>query len=280
MQFNIASKDPASELLQHLDTYLIKENSEILKARRNPNAIDLGLREKDFENETKVNELITSIAHEFHHLLITEYLDESLIVMRRKLCWQISDILYLPLRVKNYNYKRKSLEPELVEKLTNWSRVDVMLYKTFNETLWKKIAQYGKDFREELNFYKTQKERILKFCSIKLHSLLTNFDVSKLGDYTEIPASSWGYSFKIDSVWCLVSRIDEKVMRNILRVKNYPELCDQIIPADDVIPFHKNRTDMKARLHPYYCSPHVTSREQTFQMSLPLLRMTDSYIFY
>ena len=277
---NITSKDPASELLQHLDSYLLLENSETLKARRNPNAHDLGLPAKDFENKTRVDEFIASIVRDFYHILITEHLDESLIVMRRKLCWEISDILYLPLRVKNYNYKRTPLKPNLVEKLTNWSTVDAMLYKTFNETLWNNIIQYGEDFWAELKFYKIQKERILKFCSIKMHSLLTNWDLSKLDANIDIPASPWGNSFKIDAVWCLVSRIDEKVMRNILRVKDYPELCDQIIPADDVIPFHKTRTDVKARLHPGYCSRHVTSRNHTFQISLPLLRMTDSYIFY
>ena len=279
-QLNIASEDPSSELLQHLDTYLLLENSDILKARRNPNAYDLGLPGKDFENQAKVDKFISSILHDFYHILITEHLDESLIVMRRKLCWKISDILYLPLRVKNYNYKRKPLKLELVEKLTNWSRVDAILYKTLNETLWKNVAQYGEDFWAELKFYKKQKERILKFCSIIVRHLLTNWDLSKLGDNIGIPASPWGTSYKIDAVWCLVSRIDEKVMRNILRVKNYPELCDQIIPADDIIPFHKTRTDVKARLHPSYCSRHVTSRDHTFQISLPLLTMTDSYIFY
>ena len=227
-----------------------------------------------------MNQFIASIVNDFQHVLITEYLDESLIVMKRKLCWEISDILYLPVRVKHYTYKRKPLEPELAEKLTNWSRVDAMLYKTFNETLWKDIAQYGKDFWDELKFYKKQKERILNFCSIQLLSLLRNWNISKLGDNIKIPASSWENNFIIDNVWCLVSRIDEKVIRNILRVKNYPDLCDQMIPAHDVIPFHKTKTDMKARLHPHYCSRHVTSHDQTFRISLPLLRMTDSYIFY
>ena len=220
---NITSEDPASELLQHLDAYLLQENSQTLKARRNPNAHDLGLPEKDYNNKTIVDEFIASIVHDFHHILITEYLDESLVVMRRKLCWEISDILYRALRVINYNYKRKPMERELVEKLTNWSRVDAILYKTFNKTLWKNVAQYGEDFWDELKFYKNQKERILKFCSFKRKSSLTNWDLAKLDNNIDIPSSPWGNSFKIDGVWCLVSRIDGKVMRNIHRVKNYPD---------------------------------------------------------
>ena len=54
---------------------------------RNINARTLGLKPVDYENPHKTKKFIGQILSEFDHIFIAEYLDESLIVMRRKLCW-------------------------------------------------------------------------------------------------------------------------------------------------------------------------------------------------
>ena len=73
-----------------------------------PNSFILGLREDQFENLTEIKTFIESTEREFSHLTIVEHYDESLIVMRRKLCWEISDILYLPLRIGNYSREQRN----------------------------------------------------------------------------------------------------------------------------------------------------------------------------
>ena len=52
----------------------------------------------------------------FEMVLIREYFDESLVLMRRKLCWQFQDILYFPLKVGEYNLSREQYSDELMEK--------------------------------------------------------------------------------------------------------------------------------------------------------------------
>ena len=89
----------------------------------------LGLRTTDFQNQSAVRQFISNIVADFDHMLITGHMDESLIVMRRKFCWEMIDILYLPRLTRNYNYKNNTLDVKLAEKLANWSRVDAMLYK-------------------------------------------------------------------------------------------------------------------------------------------------------
>ena len=227
-----------------------------------------------------MDEFIASIVHDFHHILITEHLDESLIVMRRKLCWEISDIdlLYLPLRVKNYNYKRKPLEPELVEKLTNWSRLDAILYKTFNETLWKNVVQYGEDFWDEVKFYKNQKERIFKFCSPVLNSPGKYFNISNLDEHILVPKSPWGNEFKIDNVWCMINQMTDLVLQNTIRVKEYPELCSHTRIDADIRDFSISRTDLNVVLHPSHCSGNMTSLRHTFQLPVPILMDERCYL--
>ena len=100
--FRIPDDDPASHLLRHLDEYLQRNDSETIKTLRNINAFTLDLKREDFENKTKVNGFLKGVIEDFDHILIAEHLDESLVVMRRRLCWEISDIVYFPLRVKNY----------------------------------------------------------------------------------------------------------------------------------------------------------------------------------
>ena len=40
------------------------------------------------------------IKREMYFVLITEYMDESLVLLKRKWCWDMEDILYLPAKVR------------------------------------------------------------------------------------------------------------------------------------------------------------------------------------
>ena len=52
----------------------------------------------------------------FQIVSITEHFDESLILMRRKLCWDLKDILYFTLKPGNYTYKTKETPTETLQK--------------------------------------------------------------------------------------------------------------------------------------------------------------------
>ena len=52
----------------------------------------------------------------FKVVLITEYFDESLILMRRRLCWDLQDILYFQMKLGKYSYKTKTYPPEYLQK--------------------------------------------------------------------------------------------------------------------------------------------------------------------
>ena len=231
-----------------------------------------GLHPDDAENVSKVNELLRVAKREFEHVLVAEHFDESLIVMRRKLCWEIIDIFYFPLLVQNYHYKNHSLEQELVDKLTNWSRIDAMLYKTFNETLWKNIAQYGEDFWKELTFYRNQKLRIVQFCSSFIESQIKWCNVSDFKQFLDLPGSPWGAAFRIDVVWCIVSKFDLTIIKNTIRVRQYPELCDYIVPITNYRHFRKSKTRPEVMLHLDHCSPNKTPEGSTFRLPLSVIR--------
>ena len=226
---------------------------------RNSNARDLGLNDKDFKSEAKINQFLQDTMSDFKYMIITEYTDESLVLLRRKLCWEISDIMYLPLRILNYSYKETKVNVTLIEKLKSWSKVDFLLYKLYNQTLWNRVYEYGEDFRKELKFYRFQKKRVIKFCkpvALKPWEIERFLDVKKS---IMIPKSPWGAEFNIDPVWCLLSKLNLLMFRNIIKIKEYPEICES------------NQIKLKLKLKPAYCSENKTFGNNTFQIALPIL---------
>ena len=150
--------------------------------------------------------------------------------------------------------------------------MDAILYKTFNETLWKNVAQYGQDFWAELKFYKKQNERIFDFCSPFLKTKKEYCDILDLRKYMEIPESPWGNPFKVDVVWCMMGKISTMILRNIIRVREYPELCDNIVQLTNYRLFKKSKTRSEVMLHPDHCSPDLTSEGSTFRIPVAVLK--------
>ena len=56
---------------------------------------DLGMDVSSINNDTAIRNKIKSYYKEFDLVLIAERFDESLIVMKNYLCWDMQDILYL-----------------------------------------------------------------------------------------------------------------------------------------------------------------------------------------
>jgi galactosylceramide sulfotransferase len=45
-------------------------------------------------NQAQVTEIITALNTEFDLVMITEYMDESLIMLKRIFCWEMDDIMF------------------------------------------------------------------------------------------------------------------------------------------------------------------------------------------
>ena len=114
---------------------------------RNNQIFDLGLHTELQENDTLVNETIDRLEQEMALVIINEYFDESLLVLKKMLCWTYEDILYLP---KGQRVQRSVLAEGIREKIRLWNKADVLLYDRFNKTLWKRIREYGPSFSEDL----------------------------------------------------------------------------------------------------------------------------------
>ena len=95
-----------------------------------------------------------------------------------------------------------------------------------------------------------------------------------------VPESPWGQKYAIDHVWCLVSKLNMRVFRNIIRVHEYPELCRSLSKSSRQVPltdFQKNRTEPDVFMNPAFCSGKRTPENRTFQIPLDVLLATHLY---
>ena len=252
---------------------------------RNRNARMLSFNTFNTEKVSKEVRFVDRIEKEFEHAVIAEYPDESLVVMRRKLCWDLSDILYLPLNVRKYPSKKAPLNPKLAEKVQNWNNVDLMLHRRFNESLWRDIQAYGQDFWDELAFYTKQQSRINEFCNSstlkrsedkedKLKKILAS------PQYLVIPDSPWGKEYTIDPVWCLMNKATTMGTRNILRIENHPELCEQVERKSlraSLKVFEKPVLSNVTVMNPVYCSKRQINSRSGFQLPREVLEHPEIY---
>ena len=98
--------------------------------------------------------------NKFDIILIVEYLQESIVLMRRMFGWNIKDIIYIRRNSAAVRNAVEPVDPQLVRKYKTWSRVDYKLHDHFNRTLWREIADEGDDVWAELaNYWKSADAR-------------------------------------------------------------------------------------------------------------------------
>ncbi|XP_033095834.1 galactose-3-O-sulfotransferase 3-like [Anneissia japonica] len=116
----------------------------------------LGLPESKFSDEWFIRYKLKQLEFEIDLVMINEYFDESLILLKKTLCWQFDDILYLSKKVRSKS-NQAVLTSTLKEKIRSWNSADVLLYEHFNQTFWRRISEYGNTFFDDLNKFRKMK---------------------------------------------------------------------------------------------------------------------------
>ncbi|KAM4043801.1 galactose-3-O-sulfotransferase 2-like [Anomaloglossus baeobatrachus] len=83
----------------------------------------------------------------FDLVLITEYYDESLILLKDALCWSFHDVLSFPLNSRS-NSTKKTVSLETQEKIKSWNSLDWEMYVYFNSSFWKRVQTFGMERME------------------------------------------------------------------------------------------------------------------------------------
>ncbi|KAK3531355.1 hypothetical protein QTP70_018161, partial [Hemibagrus guttatus] len=109
---------------------------------RNILTFDFGFNNSAPQSEEELDKravaLISALEREFHLILISEYFDESMVLLRHALCWTLEDVMSFRLNSRS-DKSRKSLSAEMIEQVKKWSSLDWRLYQHFNTSFWRRI---------------------------------------------------------------------------------------------------------------------------------------------
>ncbi|XP_077991545.1 galactosylceramide sulfotransferase-like [Glandiceps talaboti] len=126
-------------------------------------------------------------------VMITEYYDESLILLKKLMCWEFEDIVYA-VSMKAHTIYQPPITPQMADMITEMSLRDIQFYNYFNETFWKKVNNYDGDFSSDLETFRNLKEDIGSKCYYGNESdycNLLHFDAHRIGARLTRNNSKW-----------------------------------------------------------------------------------------
>ncbi|XP_071087919.1 galactose-3-O-sulfotransferase 2-like [Haliotis cracherodii] len=142
------------------------------------------------DNEEYAQSYLQKIDKEFDFVMIMEYFDESLVLLRRRLCWGLRDILYI-----KHNSNRHPVLPlaeEDRQKLYESQKLDHRIYKHFYRKFWDEILAEGRDIFDEVANFKLVQKQVFDFCSSD----------EKHQRVLDIPSSKWNEDFRLTAFDC------------------------------------------------------------------------------
>ncbi|XP_070566616.1 galactosylceramide sulfotransferase-like [Ptychodera flava] len=130
----------------------VSENENSLSSR-------LGIRIND---TNLLMDEIRKLDSELDLVMLNEYYDESLILLKKVMCWQFEDIIYYVQKVS-----KTPLPPitdEMADIIDKLSAVDIQLYNHFNKTFWRKVERYDGNFTADLAQFRELQKKISGKC--------------------------------------------------------------------------------------------------------------------
>lgn len=157
-----SASNPFYQFLQHIDKF--KPEINTMYTLRNGMSFDLGLEPEEFDKTEVITNFITSVEKDFQLVLIMEYFDESLILLKRLFCWSLDDIFYLKHNSRLHTLKKHHIPRQFRNTFLEWNKADVVLYQHFNQTFWKKVNSQDENFWSEVKLLKQKSLELEKEC--------------------------------------------------------------------------------------------------------------------
>ncbi|NXN06786.1 G3ST2 sulfotransferase, partial [Indicator maculatus] len=158
------SKDVNEYLASPTKYYHKVDNKRNIYAR-NIMWFDFGYDNNAGDSKRYIQAVLNEIEQNFHLILIAEYFDESMILLKHALCWDLDDVVYFKLNSRSQDTVQ-TLTPESEERIKVWCSLDWKLYLHFNHTFWRTIEKtIGlKDLEKEVNHLRTRQKELMKTC--------------------------------------------------------------------------------------------------------------------
>lgn len=115
--------------------------------------------------EERVSMAIAATEGDFHLILISEYFDESMVLLKHALCWSLDDVVSFTLNRRTAKSRHPPL-PSTADKIKRWNALDYRLYQHFNTTFWHKVDHLvgQEQMRREVSQLKELRNQLAKTC--------------------------------------------------------------------------------------------------------------------
>ena len=162
VEHNRSSLEP---WLDHADEYVRNAPRQShTDMEKNLLFFDFGLENRN-DDMDYIDRSISEIDKVFHLIMISDYMDESLVLLGDLMCWDVEELACLKLNARSPGKPRDDVELKRIrEKARKWNKADAALYDYFNETFWRKVQLFG------IDKMKYQKDKLNK-ASVKLKHL-------------------------------------------------------------------------------------------------------------
>eukprot|EP00106_Octopus_bimaculoides_P008604 XP_014776046.1 PREDICTED: galactose-3-O-sulfotransferase 2-like [Octopus bimaculoides] len=139
----------------------------------------------------EITRYLQDLDNDFSLVMIVEYFDESLILLRRLMCWKMKDIIFRRVNIGGYRKTNASNNRQTEQNrqlYKSYSRIDYILYNYFKRVLLEKIKQQTPDFFDEVNHFRKVESEVTEFCD--------NFYLNKsTKKFISVNQTSWNNAF-------------------------------------------------------------------------------------
>ncbi|XP_028394032.1 galactose-3-O-sulfotransferase 2-like [Dendronephthya gigantea] len=168
-RMEIEGEKPFDKFVLNIKRFLVQTKQkrrffDSMNLLKNGMFFDLGLHTSNYEDEIAISSAIFDLQEKFTVVLIYEYLDESLVLLKRTLCWEIDDVIYLSALLPRSKSNRDfHVSREAKEALARWNMADFKLYDFFNATLWQQIRN-EEGFDADVARFRERRKEIEMHC--------------------------------------------------------------------------------------------------------------------
>lgn len=150
---------------------------------------DFGFKERYFfsESNLEAKRYLKNLGKIFDFVLIAEYFDESLILMKRFLQWSLKDVLYIS---KNVRGSTVEVSEHLMSVFRIRNKLDYLVYDFFLEKFKRTLKKYEDSVMAETEHFRRILSIVQDWCQDKSTRMLT------------VDASKWNERFVLNNRDC------------------------------------------------------------------------------
>lgn len=175
---------------------------------------DLGMPGTEMVSTDLVDRKIQDLDRQFDFVLLAEFFDESLIILARILCWDLTEVRYLKQNARKSS-KVSNITSEARQTLKEWLSADYKLYDHFKSKFQLAVESYGPaKLAEDVAKLRKLNEELTEDCVLEVA------DNSKLkGEFRTALNIVEGYVIDTDKPWCAAFARSEPMFSTQVRNK-------------------------------------------------------------